>query len=39
MDFDTKASKITFVIFQMEVICRQNVFFQQIYARLNEKFV
>jgi hypothetical protein len=36
MDFDTKASKIIVVIFQMEVNF-QHFFFQHIYVRLNEK--
>jgi hypothetical protein len=39
MDFDTKASKIILVIFQMEVIFQQNVFFQNTYAHLNEKLI
>jgi hypothetical protein len=39
MDFDTKASNIILVNFQMRVIFQQNVFFQQTYACLNEKVV
>jgi hypothetical protein len=39
MNFDTKASKIILVIFQMKVIFQQNVFFQHIYVHLNEKLV
>jgi hypothetical protein len=39
MDFDTKASNIILVIFQMKVIFQQNVFFQHIYVRLNEKLI
>jgi len=39
MDFDTKASNIIIVIFQMKIIFQQNVFCQHTYARLNEKLV
>jgi hypothetical protein len=39
MDFDTKASNIIIVIFQMKINFQQNVFFQHTYARLNEKLV
>jgi hypothetical protein len=39
MDFDTMASNIILVIFQMKVIFQQNVFFQHTYAHLNEKLV
>jgi hypothetical protein len=39
IDFDTKVSNIIIVIFQMKVIFHQNIFFQQTYVRLNEKFV
>jgi hypothetical protein len=39
MDFDTKASNIIHVIFQMKVIFQQNVFLQHTYACLNEKLV
>jgi hypothetical protein len=37
MHFDKKASNIILVIFQMKVNFQQNVFFQHIYACLNEK--
>lgn len=37
MDFDTKASNLTLVIFQMKLILQQNVSFQHTYVRLNEK--
>jgi hypothetical protein len=39
MDFDTKASNIILVIFQMKLIYQKNIFFQHTYAHLNEKFV
>ncbi len=39
MDFNTKASNILLVIFQMKVIFQQNVFFQHTYVHLNEKLV
>jgi hypothetical protein len=39
MDFDIKTSIIILVIFQMKVNFQQNVFFQHIYVRLNEKLV
>jgi hypothetical protein len=39
MDFDTKASNIILVIFQMKVICHQNILFQHTYVHLNEKLV
>jgi hypothetical protein len=39
MDFDTKASNIIFVIFQMKVIFQQNILFQHIYVHLNEKLI
>jgi hypothetical protein len=39
MDFNTKASNIILVIFQMKIKFQQNVFFQHTYARLNENFV
>jgi hypothetical protein len=39
MDFDTKASNIILVIFQMKLISQQNNLFQHTYARLKEKLV
>jgi hypothetical protein len=39
MDFNTKASNIILVIFQMKVFFQQNVFFQHMYAHLNGKLV
>jgi hypothetical protein len=39
MDFDTKASNLILVIFQVKVIFHQNVFFQHIYIHLNEKLI
>ncbi len=39
MDFDTKASNIILVIFQMEVNFQQNGLFQHTYVCLNEKFI
>ncbi len=39
MDFDTKASNIILVIFQMKLFFQQNIFFQHTYACLNEKLV
>jgi hypothetical protein len=39
MDFDTNASNIILVIFQMKVIFHQIVFFQHTYVNLNEKLV
>jgi hypothetical protein len=39
MYFDTNASNIILVIFQMKLIFQQIFFFQHTYARLNEKFV
>jgi hypothetical protein len=37
MDFDTKASSIILVIFQMKVIFQRNVFFFHTYVCLNKK--
>jgi len=37
MDFDSKASNIILIIFQMEITFQQHVFFQHTYAHLNEK--
>jgi hypothetical protein len=39
MNFDTKASNIILVIFQMKVIFQQNVSFQHTCVHLNEKLV
>ncbi len=39
MEFNTKASNITIVIFQMKLIFQQDVSFQYTYAGLNEKLV
>jgi hypothetical protein len=37
MDFDTKASSIILIVFQIKITFQQNVFFQHTYAHLNEK--
>jgi hypothetical protein len=37
MDFDTKASNIILVIFQMKSIFQQTFFFQHSYVCLNKK--
>jgi hypothetical protein len=39
MDFDTKASNMILVIFQMKINFQQNVFFQHSYVHLNESLV
>jgi hypothetical protein len=39
MDFDTKASNIILVIFQMKVIFQQNIFFEHTYVFLNDKLI
>jgi hypothetical protein len=39
MDFDTKASNINLIIFQIKITFQQNVFFQHTYAHLNEKLI
>jgi hypothetical protein len=39
MNFDTKASNIILVIFQMKIIFQQNVFFQHTHVYLNEELV
>jgi hypothetical protein len=39
MDFDSKASNIFLVIFQMKVIFQQNGIFQHTYVCLNEKLI
>jgi hypothetical protein len=39
MNFDTKASNIILVIFQMKIIFLKNNFFQHTYVHLNEKRV
>jgi hypothetical protein len=37
MDFNTKASNIILIIFEMKVIFQQTFFFQNSYGCLNEK--
>jgi hypothetical protein len=39
MDFDTKASSIILIVFQIKIIFQQNVFFQHTYVHLNEKLI
>jgi hypothetical protein len=37
MDFDTKASNIILIIFQIKITFQQNVLFEHTYVYLNEK--